>query len=162
MSNPRELFEYELSGIYDSERQIARMAGDVADQIQDESIARVLADQGGESEEQLTNLERCFTLMDTKPQSVTCYGIEGMRRQYDEIAERDPSADVRAMFLLSNASKITHYKIATYRALIDLAMAMGEAECAQLLRTNLVLDEERAGVLERLNHDLGQQLLAAV
>jgi ferritin-like metal-binding protein YciE len=66
------------------------------------------------------------------------------------------------MFVLGCAMKVEHYEIATYRGLVDKAMLMGETECAQTLQTNLVQEEEAAGKLERISHDMSQRMLAAV
>lgn len=63
------------------------------------------------------------------------------------------------MFMIGSALKMEHYQIASYRGLVGKAILMGQTECAQLLQSNLVQEQEAASRLERIGHDLSQQVL---
>jgi ferritin-like metal-binding protein YciE len=160
LNSPEGLFLYEVSGMYDGEQRIAQMLSEVAGQVQDENLAQMLRTHEQETRRQITNLERCFEALDAEPQQVTCAAIEGIRTEYEEVVAQQPSPDVLTMFVLGSAMKVEHYEIATYRGLVDKAMLMGETECAQILQTNLVEEEETAGKLERLSHEMSQRMLA--
>jgi hypothetical protein len=45
--------------------------------------------------------------------------------------------------------------------MVDKAVLMAEAQCAQILQTNLV-QEENAATLERISHELSERVMAAV
>jgi ferritin-like metal-binding protein YciE len=160
LNSPKDLFQYELSGMYDGEQRIAQMLAEVAGQVQDENLAEVLRTHEQETRQQISNLEACFQALGTQPQQVTCAAIEGIRREYEEVVAQQPSPDVLTMFALGGAMKVEHYEIATYRGLVDKAMLMGETQCAQILQTNLVEEEDTAGKLERLSHEMSQRMLA--
>jgi ferritin-like metal-binding protein YciE len=160
LNSPKDLFEYELSGMYDGEQKIAQMLNEVAGQVEDQNLAQLLRTHEQETRQQIINLEQCFQALGSQPQPVTCAGIEGIRREYQEVVSQQPSPDVLTLFVLGGAMKVEHYEIATYRGLVDKAMLMGETQCAQILQTNLVEEEETAGKLERLSHEMSQRMLA--
>jgi ferritin-like metal-binding protein YciE len=159
LNSPKDLFLYELSGIYDGEKKIAQMLKEVAGEVQDEKLAQMLRTHEQETRQQMSNLEECFRALGAEPQQVSCAGIEGIRKEYMEIASLQPSPEVLTMAVLGGAMKIEHYEIATYRGLVDKAMLMGETQLAQALQTNLV-QEETAGKLERVSHEMSQRMLA--
>lgn len=79
--------------------------------------------------------------------------------QYELSAMYD--AEQKIALVLGSATKIEHYEIAAYRGLANKALMMGETQCAQILEINLAQEEETAGKLERLSHEMSQQTLAA-
>jgi ferritin-like metal-binding protein YciE len=160
LNSPKDLFQYELSATYDAEQKIAQTLGQVTGQIQDGNLSQMLGTYEQETRQQITNLQQCFQALGTQPQPVTCAAIEGMRKDYEQVASQQPSPDVLTMFVLGAAMKVAHYEIATYRGLADKALLMGETQCAQILQTNLVQEEETAGKLERLSHEMSQRMLA--
>ncbi|GAA3732859.1 ferritin-like metal-binding protein YciE [Spinactinospora alkalitolerans] len=160
LDNPKDLFVYELSAMYDGENRIAEMLTEVADRVGDETLTQMLRTHQQETRQQAKNLEQCFQQLGTSPQQVTCGPVEAIHREYREFLDRQPSADVLTMFALGGAAKIEHFEIASYRGLVGKAMLMGETKCIQLLETNLLQEEETAGKLERFANELGQRMLA--
>ncbi len=161
LNNPGDLFQYELSGIYDGEQRIAQLLGEVAGRVEDTDLAKMLRTHQEETQQQIANLDTCFQLLGSEPQQVTCAAIEGIQREFQAMTAKQPAPEVLAMFILDSAMKVEHYEIATYRGLVDKAMLMEETECAQILQTNLVQEEETAGKLERVSHDMSQEVLAS-
>ncbi|HKS99209.1 MAG TPA: DUF892 family protein [Rugosimonospora sp.] len=160
LNGPNELFVYELSAIYDGEKKIADILDQASGQVTDDRLAGMLRAHLDETRAQVSNLEQCFDLLAETPWQVSCGAIDGIRKEYEDISAEGPAPEVLTMFLLGSAMKVEHYEIAAYRELVDKALLMGEAECALLLHTNLVQEEETATKLERLNHDMSERVLA--
>lgn len=161
LDNPKDLFIYELSAMYDGEKKIAEMLSEVAGKVDNKTLAQMLRTHQKETQQQAKNLEQCFEQLGTTPQKVSCGTVEAIHKEYNHFVDQKPSKDVLTMFALGGAAKIEHFEIASYRGLVGKAMLMGETECIQLLETNLLQEEETAGKLERFAHELGQQMLAA-
>jgi ferritin-like metal-binding protein YciE len=64
------------------------------------------------------------------------------------------------MYTVGMMLKSGHFGIGSYKGLIDKALLMGDARCAQLLQSNLVIDEESTGRCERIGHEMSQRVMA--
>jgi ferritin-like metal-binding protein YciE len=64
------------------------------------------------------------------------------------------------MYTFGCALKLSHFGIGSYRALLDKSVLMGPAACTQALQTNLVMNAESAGRMERLSHGISQRIMA--
>ncbi|RCV49153.1 YciE/YciF ferroxidase family protein [Marinitenerispora sediminis] len=160
LDTPKDLFLYELSAMYDGEKKIVTMLDEAASNVRDDRLVEMFAEHKKETQEQIKNLEQCFKALDASPHKVGCAAIDGIHKELTEFLKQKPSDDVRTMFVLGGATKVEHYEIATYRGLVEKAMCLGHNDCAQLLQTNLVQEEETAGKLERCGHDMGLHALA--
>jgi ferritin-like metal-binding protein YciE len=154
-----DLFVYELGAMYDAEKKIEQIIGEGAGQVTDDGLAGTLRKSQRETQQQIANIEACFDLLGLDTQQIPCAVIDGFRTDFQLFASQQPPAQVLAMFVLGSAMKIKHYEIASYRGLVSKAILMGQTECAQLLQSNLVQEEEAASKLERIGHDLSQQVL---
>lgn len=162
LNSPTDLFIYELSARYDAEAKAGQLFGEVVEQIQDPSLARFARAQEEQSQRKIQNLEECFGALDAQRQEVACLAVDGMRADFQAFLGRRPSADVLGLYTLGAAMKLAHLGVASYRELVDKAVLMAEAECAQILQTNLVQKEENAATLERISHEMSERVLAAV
>jgi ferritin-like metal-binding protein YciE len=160
VNSPADLFLYELSGMYDGERKTAQLFGEIVGHVRDDSMAQLLRINQEESQQKVRNLEMCFQELGSTPRDIPCATIDGMRAEYQQFASQQPPEPVLEMYALGMAMKIAHHGMAAYRGLVDKAMLMNETRCAQMLQTNLVQKEESAGRLERINHEMGQRILA--
>src|SRR5699024_6670269 len=93
------------------------------------------------------------------PQDVPCGVIDAIRKEYTDFKSQEPSSRVLTMFALGGALKTEHFEIATYRGLVDKAMAMGDNKLANSLTTILKQEEETAGKLESFAHGLDVKAL---
>lgn len=159
LSSPNELFIYELASIYDGERKKAEILAQATEQITDDQLAAMFRAYLDETRRQTDNLEQCFELLAEPVQEVNCLAVDGVREECRDVMALHPSPLVLSMFLLDAAAKLQHMQIAAYRGLINKALLMGESECALLLQTNLVQDEDTATRLERVNHNLSERTL---
>ncbi len=157
MQSVKDLFVHEMADIYDAEQRILQILPTLASECTDAQGKNAFQDHERETRQQITNLEQCFQILNAQPSRVTCSAITGLKQEHDSFVKENPNADVLTMFDLGAASKTEHYEIASYRGLIDKAMALGESKCASLLRQNLQQEENMAQRVETLSHDLGQK-----
>lgn len=165
LTSPKDLFQFDLSGIYDGERATAALLQEMLAQVQDQTLAQLLHMQQQETRQQMENLERCFELLGSQPQQVACAAIEGIHQTFHEVcravADKQSAPEMIDLSALAGTMQAEHYQIAAYRALVDKAILLGETECAELLQTNLLQDEETAGTLERVNHEMSRGVFTA-
>jgi len=162
LNSPSDLFLYELSAMYDAETKSAQLFGEVAGQIQDPNLAQFVRAQEQQSQQKIQNLEECFSALDTERQDVACVTVDGMRADFQAFLGQQPSVEVMQLYTLGSAMKLAHLGIASYRELMDKAVLMAEAQCAQVLQTNLVQKEENAATLERISHEIGERVMAVM
>jgi ferritin-like metal-binding protein YciE len=160
LSNPADLFLYELSAAYDAEAKGGQFFGEVGGQIQDPDLAGFLRAQEQQSRWKMQNLDVCFMALDAQRENIACAAVEGMRAEFQAFLGRQPSAEVLQLYALDSAMELAHTGIASYRGLVDKAVLMEETQCAQILQTNLVRMEENASTLERIGHEMSQRILA--
>jgi ferritin-like metal-binding protein YciE len=161
LNDPLDLFQYEVSGMYDAEHKIAEMLGEMAGQIQDGTLAQTLRTDAQKARQKISGLEQCFTAMGIQAQRVPCPPIDGMRQDMQQVMAQSPSPDVLSMKAVGTAMKVAHFEIASYRGLVDKAVLMGDTVCSQILQNILIQVEETAATHERLSHDMSQRVLAA-
>jgi ferritin-like metal-binding protein YciE len=161
LDNPADLFLYELSGAYDAERKSNQMVGEILGMTEHSPLAQILRAQQQQGQQKIQNVETCFAMMETEPVEVPCLAVDGMRAEFQAFAGHGPSMEAMEIYTVDMESRLAHFGIAAYQALIDKALLMGEVQCAQILRTNLVQKQENAGTFERIGHELSQRVSMA-
>ncbi|MHA6793501.1 YciE/YciF ferroxidase family protein [Pseudonocardia bannensis] len=161
LSNPADLFLYELSACYDAENKDTRMKGQIAGQIREGTLAQELRNEQTKGQQKIKNLDACFQALGASRQDVPCLAVDGMQSEFQQFMEQQPAPEVFEMYTVGAALKLAAFQSASYKGLVDKAMLMGQTQCAQLLQTNLVQVDESAGHFERLGHEVSQQTLVA-
>lgn len=162
LDNPADLFLYELSGMYDAERKSNQLVGEILAQAEHSPLAQILRAQQQQGQQKIQNIETCFAMMEMEPDEVPCMTLDGMRAEFHAFADQRPSTEALEIFTVDAETRLAHFGIAAYQGLIDKALLMGETQCAQILRTNLVQKQENAGTFERISHELGQRVVMNV
>jgi ferritin-like metal-binding protein YciE len=162
LDNPADLFLYELSGMYDAERKSNQLVGEILGRTEQSPLAQILRAQQQQGQQKIQNIETCFAMMEAEPAEVPCATVDGMRAEFQAFAEQRPSMEAMEIFTVDAETRLAHLGIAGYHGLIDKALLMGEMQCAQILRTNLVQKQENAGTFERISHELGQRVVMNV
>ena len=162
LDNPADLFLYELSGMYDAERKSNQLVGEILGRTEQSPLAQILRAQQQQGQQKIQNLETCFAMMETEPSDVPSTTMDGMRAEFQAFADQRPSMEAMEIFTVDAETRLAHLGIAGYQGLIDKALLMGEMQCAQILRTNLVQKQENAGTFERISHELGQRVVMSV
>jgi ferritin-like metal-binding protein YciE len=160
LNSPGELFMYELSAMRDAEKKSGQLFAEAAGKVKDGNLSQMLRMEEQSCQQKLKNLDSCFQAMGSKPQNVTCATVDGMRTEFQAFMSQQPSQQVMELYTLGAAMKLSHFGTASYRGLVDKAVVMGDNQCAQILQTNLVEKEERAGMHERMSHQMNQQVMA--
>jgi ferritin-like metal-binding protein YciE len=158
IDNPSDLFLYELAGMYDTERKSNQLVGEILGRAEQSPLAQVLRAQQQQGQQKIQNLETCFAMMETEPDEVPSMMLDGMRAEFQAFTEQGPSMEAMEIYTVDAETKLAHLGIAAYQCLIDKALLVGELQCAQILRTNLVQKQENAGTFERISHELGQRV----
>ncbi|GAA3278324.1 MULTISPECIES: DUF892 family protein [Dactylosporangium] len=158
LDNPADLFLYELSGAYDAERKTNQLVGEILGHTEQSPLAQVLRAQQQQGRQKIQNLETCFAMMEAEPDDVPSMATEGLRAEFQQFLGQTPGMEAVEIFTVDAETRLAHLGIAAYQALIDKALLMGEVQCAQILRTNLVQQQENAGTFERISHELGQRV----
>jgi ferritin-like metal-binding protein YciE len=161
LNNPRDLFLYEMAGMYDAETKSKDLLGQMAGQVQEPTTADTLRLHLEDGQQKIRNLEQCFEAMGASPQRVPCAVMDGMQADAQQFMSQNPSPDLVTAFALGTAMKMDHYAQAAYAGLVDKAISMGEARVADSLQTNKLQAKDGATTAERLAHDLDQRMMAA-
>jgi ferritin-like metal-binding protein YciE len=158
LDNPADLFLYELAGMYDAERKSNQLVGEILGRTEQSPLAQVLRAQQQQGQQKIQNLETCFAMMEIEPDEVPSMTLDGMRAEFQAFTEQAPSMEAMEIYTVDAETRLAHLGIAAYQGLIDKALLVGELQCAQILRTNLVQKQENAGTFERISHELGQRV----
>lgn len=160
MTDPRELFLHELGDVLYAERTLAKALPELGKEATDPDLAQGFEHHLAETKQQIANLERVFEALGEEARAERCPGMDGIKREHDEfMKEARPSEEICDVFLTGAAARTEHYEIAAYNGLIDMAEALGEQECARILRENLGQEE---AMLRRIESSARRLLHEAV
>jgi len=161
MQTPRDLFEHELLDMYDAEHRLAKSLPAMAKSASDEKLSSGFERHAEQTKGHIERLEQCCKALGIEPKRETCPGMAGLVKEYEQFVKEEPSEEVMNLFLLSAADKTEHYEIIGYRSLIEMADGLGEGDAVTLLRETLKEEEKMASELEKLQKQLGKQLVTA-
>jgi manganese catalase len=157
MSEPRQLFVTQLADVYYAEKALEKVLPRLAREAKDAQLAAGLAKHLEETRRHAANLEQVFEELGERVQAEPCPGIEGIREEHDKfMAEHDPSAEVRDMFLTGAAARTEHYEIAAYSGLTTMAQALDQPKVVKLLQANLRDEKEALKMMETISKRLSK------
>jgi ferritin-like metal-binding protein YciE len=162
INNPADLFVYELSVMHDAEKRSARLFGEIAGQMGNGNVVQILNEEEQACQQKVQNLDRCFQALNMRPQDVTCAAIDGVRVEFQEFMRQEPSPEIIQLYTIGTIHRLAHFGLGAYKGLLDKAIMMGDAECAQMLQTNAVRNEKRSGSLLRMGHEMTRRMTAPV
>lgn len=132
--NILQLFIHELSVMHDAERRLTRLLSTMAREIAEPAVRRVLAEHAGETERQVAKLERCLAALRATPQPIAGEAMAGIEADHDAfVREVNPAHDALLAYVLAAASRVEHFEVAAYTALVDLATLLDRPDAATLL-----------------------------
>jgi ferritin-like metal-binding protein YciE len=143
----RAMFVHDLEDMYYAENELVDALADLADQTDDEEIAREFREHREETEGHIQRLDQVFEMLDQEPDEEECEGIEGLIEEHEEFVRMDPDETLLDVHNLVAAQKTEHYEIAAYGNLALIADRLGMGEAGNLLHENL---EEEEAALNRL------------
>jgi ferritin-like metal-binding protein YciE len=143
VNNMKELLKHELGDLLYAEKTILKGLKKMSKEVKDPMLNERMLQHHAETEGQIENLERAFEALGYKARAQKCPGILGLMEEHDEFKEEeDPSPVMLEAFDLGSGLRVEHYEIAAYSTAIAIATAIGEAECARLLKENLAQEVE--------------------
>ena len=143
VNDMNELLKHELGDLLYAEKTILKGLKKMAREVKDPEVNARLVQHHAETEGQIQNLERAFAALGYKARAQKCPGILGLMEEHDEFKEEEePSPQILEAFDLGSGLRVEHYEIAAYNTAIAIATAIGESECARLLKENLAQEME--------------------
>jgi ferritin-like metal-binding protein YciE len=140
--NLREALIEEIRDLYNAEKQLLKALPKMAKGAESDELREAFEQHLGETEGQVTRLERVFELLDEKPRGKHCAGMAGIVEEGSEKLQEDMEGSVLDACLIASAQKVEHYEIGAYGTAIAWAEALGLNEVSNVL--NETLEEEKA------------------
>lgn len=162
LQSPRDLFVYELQGMYDAEQRILQMLPVLAQETENVQVKQALQQHESETRQQVTNLEQCFQMLGVQPKGVPCQVVAGLKQDHDSLLKEKPTPEVLSLYNLGGAAKTESYEIAAYKGLIEIATLLGDKQCVPLLQQNLRQEEDMLKRVEQLAKQVGKQVAGQI
>jgi len=131
------------------------------DQCSDEELKGLLKTHIDESQQQVQNLEQIFSQMGEQAQSQTSEAARGLISDAQKSIHEAQAEAIRDTLIADAQSKVEHFEIACYRALVIGAQQMGQEEAVDLLQQNLQQEERTAQMIEQSTPKLVQKSMQA-
>lgn len=155
----RELLKHELGDLLFAERLFLQGTKGLAKEAQDPEVRARLEQHVQETEEHAQRLKQAFEAIGERAKPVTCEAAKGLKEEHDSFkSEEKPSKLLLSAFDLGSGLRVEHYEIAAYRSAIALATALGERQCAAILKQNLDEEVAMASFLEKTSRTLLKQM----
>ena len=147
----KEFFLEELRDIYGAEKQLTSALPKLRKAATSPDLAMAFEEHLQVTQNQIARLEQIFQLLDEKPESKKCEGMEGLIKEGESvIKDTDVGSATRDVGLIVSAQKVEHYEIAAYGSLRQLAKNIDKAEVSRLLEESLQEEKETDMLLSNL------------
>jgi ferritin-like metal-binding protein YciE len=160
----QDLFHDALRDIYFAEKKILVALPKMAKAAQNAELKAAFEKHEGETEEQVSRLEKVFALIDQKPQGKNCPAIIGIIEEGQEIIKEYKGSPALDAGLLSAAQAVEHYEISRYGTLSAWANELGLDEAVDLIEASLleekITDEGLTALAEAIVNQEAQQAAA--
>jgi ferritin-like metal-binding protein YciE len=158
-SELRELLKHELGDLLSAERLFLQGTKAMAKEAQDATVKARLEQHVEETEGHAQRIRQAFEAIGERAKAVTCEAAKGLKEEHDSFkSDEKPSKFLLSAFDLGSGLRVEHYEIAAYRSTIALATALGERECARILKQNLDEEVAMASFLEKTSRTLLKQM----
>ncbi|HEX2205886.1 MAG TPA: ferritin-like domain-containing protein [Longimicrobium sp.] len=158
----RALLLHELGDLLSAERIFLVSTRALAREALDPTVKARAEEHVTETEGQIERIREAFAAIGERPKAVKCEAAQGLKEEHDSFKSEDkPTKPVLSAFGLGSGLRVEHYEIAAYRSAIALANALGEKECANILKENLKEEESMASFLEKAGRTVLKGMAAA-
>jgi ferritin-like metal-binding protein YciE len=138
----RELMIDELRDLYNAEKQLTKALPKLAKGATSPQLKKLLETHLDETEQQVQRLEEVFEMLDEKPKSKKCDGMEGIIEEGSNLLDEDFDGAILDAGIIAGAQRAEHYEIAAYGSVMAWAKVLGLRDVASLL--DQTLEEEKA------------------
>lgn len=150
MSGMRDLLLHEMGDLLFAERRFLVSTRTMAREAQDPHVKARVEEHVGETERHIERLQEAFGALGERPRAVKCEGALGLKEEHDSFkSEEKPAKAILSAFDLGAGLRVEHYEIAGYKSAMAIANALGERECADILKENLKEEMAMASFLEK-------------
>lgn len=143
----KEVLVEELKDLYSAESQLVKALPKIVKACEDEELADSINQHLEETKGHVERLQQVFEQLGEKPTGKHCKGMEGLLEEGKEVIEEGEEAPFGDLMITGAASRVEHYEIAGYTAVIEMARGLGEDEVVDLLTQTL---EEEEAASEKL------------
>jgi ferritin-like metal-binding protein YciE len=150
IQNLEEALLAEMGDATNAERQTMKLLPKLAQSAEHPRLRMLFERQMEEIEERVARLERAFELLDRRPQTEVCEGMQGILEEAKEVLKKAGPGPVRDALMIAAAQKLVHYKIATYGTLCAWADETGERDVLRLLDQSLYEEKLADRMLTRI------------
>lgn len=141
--NFNDLFIEELADMYSAENQIVEALPKVIKACTSTELKQALQDHLGQTEYQVTRLEKIFSILGMEPKEKKCEAMEGLLEEADEMIKNMSKSSVLDAAIIGGCQKVEHYEMAAYGTLRSFAKHLDlDSNIVDLLQDSL--DEEGA------------------
>jgi ferritin-like metal-binding protein YciE len=154
MQTAHELFLHEMSDMLDAERRLVEALDAQAEESSNPQVKKAFAKHQRQTERHERRLQQAFESLGEEPEDSECAGMKGLEEEHDNFIEQDPSEDILDIFNVGAAKKVECYEITAYESLIQLAQGMGHKKAVQLLRQNLLEEQQMLKKIEQFGKKL--------
>ncbi len=143
----KEFFQDEIKDIYWAEKNVVKTLPKFKKAATSTELQEAFANHTEQSQKHVERLEQVFSLLGKKAQAKKCDAMDGIIEEGKGIIEEtEKGTATRDVGLILAAQKVEHYEISTYGGLHQLAVTLGLAEVADLLKQTLE-EEKQTDVL---------------
>ncbi|RYB05771.1 ferritin-like domain-containing protein [Lichenibacterium ramalinae] len=137
-----DLFTHQLKDIYYAEHRITKALPKMIAKATSPALKQGFETHLAETETQIQRLDRVFSMLGLKAESVTCKAIDGIIAEAEEVAGEVDDKAVLDAGLLAAAQAVEHYEIARYGTLVAWGKRLGHGDAVALFEQSLA--EEKA------------------
>lgn len=147
----RDLFEYELEGMYYVENELVDRLSVMADEVTSDEIRKGFADHERETEEHVQRLERVFDEMGIEPAMREDAALDGLLEQKHRFDDEVRDDELRNLYYVGAGIKTEKMEVTAYDSLVRTARQLDLSDdVTDLLEQNRDEDEKAAGELETM------------
>jgi len=128
-----ELFVQELRDLYSAETQIVKALPKIIETAVTPELREAFQKHLKEGKNQVTRLEKIFSLLNETSQGETCAAMEGLIEESCKVIESRYESIVKDAALIAAAQRIEHYEIASYGVAKTFAKQLDLDDIADLL-----------------------------
>ena len=161
ITNPQEKFTHELCLVYDAEHQFLDAQQQMIQQASDEHLQTMLQNHINQTQRQIQNLEEVFNQLSQEPQRITSQAAQGLAADGQTSLQEAESGPIADVLIAGAQAKVEHFEIASYQGLVIGAQQMGQDQIANLLKQNLLQEQETARMVEQSLPQLEQKAMQA-
>lgn len=145
-----ELFRDTLKDVYFAEKKILSTLPKMMKAATSSDLKAAFEKHRGETEGQVSRLEKVFSLIEVKPTGKTCDAIMGIVKEGEEVIEDYNGSPALDAALLAVAQAVEHYEISRYGTLRTWAEELKIEGAARLLDETLQQEKNTDAALTKL------------